>query len=36
MTGRSSLRRQSSAMNCGAIKEEDREDEDILNSMYLK
>jgi len=36
MTGRRSLRRHSSALNCGAIEEEDREDEEILNSMYLK
>jgi len=36
MTGRSSLRRQGSAMNCGANREEDREDEEILNAMYLK
>jgi hypothetical protein len=36
MTWRSSLRRQSSVLNCGAIGEEDREDEEILNSMYLK
>ena len=36
MTGRSSLRRQSSALNCVAIEEEDRDDEWILNSMYLK
>ena len=32
----SSLKRQSSALNCGAKEEEDRENEEILNSMHLK
>jgi hypothetical protein len=35
MTGRSSLRRQSSAMKCGANGEENREDEEILTPCIL-